>query len=177
MHTSPARGTGDFRRAPRPTRVPFRDGRAALALTIKAALKQRGIKLLIFLQISSHNGTIVRNLNTFVCAGFLSASISLPAAAQVPPSPATTNEANQLTNAQLLKLSTSELRYWVHGAFSGLGHGLIHTGNQQGHCIWNWYFGAKESRFATIRAAFERYPNAGPSSTIVAIADRVCPPK
>ena len=60
------------------------------------------------------------------------------------------------------------------GLMPGLGHGLIDAGSERGRCIWDWYFGA-EDRFPTIKAAFERYPDAGPSATLIAIMGRACP--
>jgi len=81
---------------------------------------------------------------------------------------------DRLTNAELLALSDKELRLWVHGAFAGLGHGLTDAQQPRGRCIWDWYFG-NEDRFPTIKAAMERYPQAGPSATIIAITGRACP--
>ncbi|MEO1149675.1 MAG: hypothetical protein AAFW83_01680 [Pseudomonadota bacterium] len=114
---------------------------------------------------------VLKTLHTIVC---LTAFVALPAVAST--QGANSNQApnKRLTNQQLVdETSDKELRLWVHGAFAGLGHGLINEQSPKGDCIWEWYFGGAD-RFPTIKAAFQKYPDAFPSATIVAISDRVC---
>ena len=78
------------------------------------------------------------------------------------------------TNAELLELSDDILFYWLQGSFSGLGSRLMDVDNPKGGCIWDWYFKDQNQGFATVKAAFERYPDANPSATLLAIMGRVC---
>jgi hypothetical protein len=122
--------------------------------------------------IPSLYGRILRKLHTIVCAALIMLSNPSRAFAQ-----GANESAGKLTNADILKLSLSEQKYWVHGAISGLAHGLMYNDIDQGQCIWDWYFKPGANRLPTIRAAFERYPDASPSSTIIAITGRACPAK
>lgn len=81
----------------------------------------------------------------------------------------------KLTNADLMKLPGAERRYWVHGAISSLAATLMNRGEDTGECVWDWFGENSEEAYSLVQQAFERYPDAGPNATVLAVANIRCP--
>lgn len=77
-------------------------------------------------------------------------------------------------NADFLKLSEAQRRWWYVGAYTALGHAALLESEEKGKCVWAWYFDAQEKKEALLEKSFALYPDHTPSSVVIAMLRRDC---
>lgn len=82
--------------------------------------------------------------------------------------------ASEFTNKDFLKLSKVERDMWLEGAILTAGHVVRIQNVSKAQCIWDWYVNSPSRTQATIFAAMQKYPDAYPTSTLIALMRHAC---
>ena len=82
--------------------------------------------------------------------------------------------AENFSNADLLGWEKQDRDQWLLGAVQ-MAHNVAHLKNPtNAQCIWDWYILAPLEAQALIFASMQRYPDALPSATLLALMQHQC---
>lgn len=83
--------------------------------------------------------------------------------------------ADESTNRHFMTLSEGQRAWYYTGAFTSLAHiATGEYGKKKADCVWDWYFQYPEKRQKQLEESFKQYPDAIPTSVILALLKRDC---
>ncbi len=83
-------------------------------------------------------------------------------------------QAQGFTNRDFLEKAEATQRWYVSSAADMAASIATLNGDNQGTCIWNWYFGDVEARFVEITQTMAEHPDNVPSAIIIGHIQRAC---
>lgn len=83
-------------------------------------------------------------------------------------------QAENFTNTHFLKWEKRDRDQWLEGAVL-MAHNVAHLKDKvKAKCVWDWYVPAPLEAQALIFASMQRYPDALPSATLIALMQHQC---
>ena len=121
-------------------------------------------------------GTVLRQLNTIVCAGVLAMSLGAcggsadetelhPVLGKRPP--------RDVLGRDIMALPELERTAWVHGAIAGAATALSVQGSDATPCMMALY--EQSDGYEVLMISMERNPNMPASAAVLAVANQACP--
>lgn len=77
-------------------------------------------------------------------------------------------------SSEFLTYSEGQREWWFSGTFETMGHVVSLKNEEQGNCIWNFYFKAPEQRRSELEAAMRQHPDHSPTAISIALVQRAC---
>lgn len=81
---------------------------------------------------------------------------------------------NIYKSSQFLEFSEGQRDWFYNGAFMAIGHVVSTQDQQQGKCVWDWYFKNTANRIPLIEGAMKSYPDHSPTAIFIGLLEKDC---
>lgn len=77
-------------------------------------------------------------------------------------------------NEDFLELNNDQKKFWLTGAIEALVHVAAAKSEEQGKCVYDWYYTDTPQKNGLIIVSMETYPDSTPGAVILALTERGC---